>query len=317
MRRRLVLVVLIAVILAVPLLGTREAFSGDRTKIRFGALPVLQALPLYVAQEKGLFAKASVEVEIIPFNAAAERDIALSARSVDGYFGDLIASMVLIGNGLDIRVVATNYDSRKDRRMIAVLGKPGCKYHSVADLADVPVALSSNSVIDFVTEQLLTSGGVPQKRVASLEAKNIGLRMQMLLSGQVEAAALPEPLATAAIAKGAVLLADDSGLAPSQTVLGFTGSFIKKHPETVKAFLRVINEANRITNTDPDSVRAVMVEYCRLPESLKRDYPVPRFPVLHAPDKESVETVAAWLKKRGVINTSLKYGQVVDAGFLP
>jgi NitT/TauT family transport system substrate-binding protein len=317
LRHRLILVVMISVILAVPLLAAREAFSGNRTKIRFGALPVLQALPLYVAQAKGLFAKASLKVDIIPFNAAAERDIALSARSLDGYFGDLIASIVLIGNGLDIRVVATNYDSRKDRRMIAVLGKPGCKYHSAADLADVPVALSSNSVIDFVTEQLLTARGVPEKRVVSLEAKNIGLRMQMLLSGQVEAATLPEPLATAAIAKGAVLLADDSGLGPSQTVLGFTGSFIKKHPETVKAFLRVLNEAARITDTEPDSVRAVMVEYCRLPESLKRDYPVPRFPVLHAPDIESVNTVAAWLKKRGVIKTSLKYGQVVDAGFIP
>ena len=79
-------------------------------------------------------------------------------------------------------------------------------------------------MIDYVTETLLKSKGVPKDKYMTVETKNIGLRMQMLLSGQVEAATLPEPLVTAAIAKGAVLLADDSGLAASQTILAFLGS---------------------------------------------------------------------------------------------
>jgi NitT/TauT family transport system substrate-binding protein len=293
------------------------AQAGEPTKVRFGVLPVLQALPLFVAQERGIFAKHGLDVELIPFNTAAEKDIALSTGSIDGYFGDILTPIVLKANGRDVTIVATNYDTRKDRRMFAVLGKPGGKAKSAADLADVPVAISSNSVIDYVTERLLTSKGVAEGKVASIEAKNIGLRMQMLLSGQVEAATLPEPLVTAAIAKGAVLLAEDSGLGESQTVLVFSGPFMKQRGQAVKAFLAAQNEANRLINSDPDSVRGIMVEHVRLPEPLKANYPVPRFPELFPPDKEAVQAIVKWLQKRGVITPALTYEQVVNAGFLP
>jgi NitT/TauT family transport system substrate-binding protein len=141
--------------------------------------------------------------------------------------------------------------------------------------------------------------------------------MQMLLSGQVEAATLPEPLVTAAIAKGATLLGDDSGLKGSQTVLVFAGTFLKERPDAVKAFLGAVNEANALINSQPDAVRGVMVEHVRLPDALKEKYPVPRFPQLHAPDKESVLSVAEWLKKRGIIQPTLTYEQVVDGSFIP
>jgi NitT/TauT family transport system substrate-binding protein len=294
-----------------------ESSASKKVVIRFGVLPVLQALPLYVAQEKGFFARFGVNVDLVPFNTAAEKEIALSAGSIDGYFGDLVTATVLKGNGRDVAIVATNYDTLRDRRMFGILAKPGGKYKSLLDLAGVPVAVSSSSVVDYVTETLLTSAGAPIDNVATIEAKNIGLRMQMLISGQVEAATLPEPLLTAAIAKGAILLADDSGLSASQTVLVFAGPFLKDHPAAVKEFLKSVTEAQRLINSEPDSVRAVMVEHVRLPEALRDSYPVPRFPDLHAPDKEAVLNIARWLKKRGVIRPELTYGQIVNASFIP
>jgi NitT/TauT family transport system substrate-binding protein len=313
MRFRTVAVLLI-VVAGVAVGGWARA--QESVKIRFGVLPVLQALPLFVAQEKGIFAKHGVDVELVLFNAASEKNIALASGSIDGYFGDLLTVIVLKANGRDVTTVATNYDTRKDKRMFAVLGKPGGKYKSAADLAEVPVAVSSNSVIDYVTSLLLTAKGVPEDKVATIEAKNIGLRMQMLLSGQVEAATLPEPLATAALAKGAVLLADDAGIGESQTVLVFSGAFMKKHAKDVKAFLAAQDEANKLISSDPDSVRGVMVEYVRLPQPLKATYPVPRFPALFAPDKDAVQAIGNWLQKRGVIAQALTYEQVVDAGLL-
>jgi len=278
---------------------------------------VLQALPLFVAQEKGIFARVGVNVELIPFNTAAEKDIALSSGNIDGYFGDLVTPTVLKANGRDVAIVATNYDTRRDRRMFGVLAKPGAKYKSLSDLAGVPVAISSNSVVDFVTETLLVSAGAPVDKIATVEFKNIGLRMQMLLSGQVEAATLPEPLLTAAVAKGALLLADDSGLSTSQTVLVFAGPFLKNHPDAVRDFLKAVNEAQRLINAAPDTVRAVMVEHVRLPDPLRDSYPVPRFPDLHPPDKEAVLNIAGWLRKREVIRPDLTYDQIVNASFIP
>ncbi len=139
----------------------------------------------------------------------------------------------------------------------------------------------------------------------------------MLLSGQVEAAGLPEPLVTAAIAKGAILLGDDSGIQASQTVLAFTGPFLKNQPAAVKNFLVALNKAAALISNKPDEIRTIMVEHVRLPEPLKTTYPVPRFPDLHAPDQHAVLEIASWLKDRGIIKEALSYEQVVDAGFLP
>ncbi len=314
MRLRDLMLMLVVIVMA-GLHG--EGWCAEKpAKIRFGALPVLQALPIYVAQDKGLFTKAGLDVDIIAFNTAAEKDIALSTGNIDGYFGDLVTPIVLRGNRRDIAIVATNYDTTYDRRMFAILCKPGSPYKSVPDLTSVPIAISSNTVIDYVTEVLLKSNGVSNDKYATLETKNIGLRMQMLLSGQVEAATLPEPLVTAAIAKGAMLLADDSGLAASQTVLAFSGSFLAGHGPSVKTFLKTLEEAGALIQQNPEAVRSVMVEHARLPEALKATYPVPRFPKPHAPAKNAVGSVAEWLKNRGVIKTAPTYEQVVNAGFV-
>jgi NitT/TauT family transport system substrate-binding protein len=308
---------LVGASLVMSYLGADYAQSGEKTKMRFGTLPVLQSLPLYVARDKGFFGKAGVDVELIPFNTAAEKDIALTTKNIDGYFGDLFTPIVMKSNGRDVRIVATNYDTSHDRRMFAVLGKPGSAYGSVKDLAGVPVAVSSNSVIDFVTFKLLTAAGVSPSEVQTIESKNIGLRMQMLLSGQVEAATLPEPLVTAAAAKGAPVLADDAGIPESQTILLFTGTFIEKHPEAVKAFLNAVSEASRLTNSQPDAVRPIMVKHVRLPKPLKDKYPVPRFPDLHAPKADTVRTAVGWLKDRGVLNKRVTYKELVDDRFIP
>ncbi len=106
--------------------------AKEPVKIRFGALPVLQALPIYVAQEKELFLKAGADVDVIIFNTAAEKEIALSTGNIDGYFGDLVTPIVLRGNGRDVSIVATNYDTAHDRRTFAILSKPGSPYTSLS-----------------------------------------------------------------------------------------------------------------------------------------------------------------------------------------
>ncbi len=314
-RKGYIVVTLLAAALFLICLQTLAA-SPEKREIKFGVLPVLQALPLYVAQDKGLFVKNRVSVQLIPFNTASEKDIALSTGAIDGYFGDLVTPVVLKGNGRDVVIVAANYDTRYDRRMFAVLGRPGGPYKTASDLVSVPVAVASNSVVDLNTETLLKQSGLASDKIAYTEVKNIGMRMQMLLSGQVEAAALPEPLVTAAVAGGAILLADDSGLATSQTVLAFSTPFARQNPETIRAFLKAQGEAAALINSDPDSVRSVMVEHVRLPESLKKSYPVPKFPQPDVPDKTALDTISQWLKQRNVIHGAVQFGEIVDGSFL-
>ena len=45
---------------------------------------------MFTAAEKGFFEKEGLEVELILFNSAMEKDVALTAGRIEGYFGDLI-----------------------------------------------------------------------------------------------------------------------------------------------------------------------------------------------------------------------------------
>lgn len=315
LRKSLIAFLTLSVVAGALVVPGSRAESAEN-KIRFGALPVLQALPLFVAREKGFFRNAGVDVDLVPFNTAAEKDIALTSGSIDGCFADLFTPLVLAGNGVKIRIVATNYNTRQDRRMFALLGKPGGTYKSVKDLAKVPVAVSSNSVIDYVTESLLIAGGVPKKEVATVESKNIGLRMQMLLTRKVEAATLPEPLVTAAVGKGAILLADDKGLEASQTVLVFSRDFVETNRTAVEKFLAAVRQANKLINEKPDAVRGVMVKNVRLPGPLRDRYPVPGFPELQVPEEKTFHQVVQWLEGRMKFRNPITYRDVVDGKYL-
>ena len=296
-------------------------FSGvlakDKMTINFGVLPALQALPLFVADSRGLFSKNGVNVDLILFNTTAEKDIALVSGSLQGCFADLVTPMILKGNGRNVVLVARTYDTRLDRRMFAVLSKPGSKTKSIKDLKGKAVAISSNSVVDLVNERLHIEAGVSRDEIDTIESKNIGLRFQALMTGQIEAAVLPEPLVTVAISKAAQMLGDDSGLGESQTVLVFSGDFIRNKTDLVRRFLVAVQEANNLINENPDSVRDVMVDKVRLPESLKSQYPVPKFPNLAAPDRDSLNSVLSWLMQRKVIQANISYEQVVNDKLLP
>ena len=294
-----------------------EKPAGESRTIKFGTLSVLQSLPLFVADEKDFFDQAGLEVELIPFLTAAEKDIAMKARAIDGYFGDLFTPVVLENNGVDISIVASCYSTQKDRRMFAILTKPGGGYLSAEDLAGIPVAASSNTVIHYVIEKLLTANGVTADKIELLESKNIGLRFQMLTTGQVEAAALPEPLISAAAAQGAGIIADDAGLSTSQTVLIFSEDFIKRNPGTVKRFLRAVETASKYIAANPDSARSAMVEYARLPEPMMTKYPIPKFPELFLPEVGDMTEVIVWLTEKGVVNQKLTYENLVNDSFLP
>jgi len=294
-----------------------EQTPADQGPIRFGTLPVLQALELYVAESQEFFQEAGVQVELIDFSGAAEKDIALAAGQLDGYFGDLFTPVAQRANGIDLTIVATNYTTRADRRMFGVLAGPQSDVQSLRDLAEIPVAISSNSVIHYVTEELFRLEGGDVTQLATIESKNIGLRMQMLMSGQVEAATLPEPLLTAAQAGGARLLADDHALPMSQTVLAFHSEVLKRNPQAVRQFLSAVDRAGQWIEANPDSARSIMVSRVRLPEPLRASHPIPKFPALEVPAEAHVLAAADWLRLKKAIPEPSSLETAVDGSFIP
>ena len=305
-----VLLILAAMVALFP--GSTKAAD----KIAFGVLPVMQALPLFVAQEKGLFAEEGVEVELIPFRSGLEKDAAMAAGQTQGYFGDMLTSMILGANLMPVRMVATIFNTTGDQRMFAILAAPGMGKPSLSDLARKGIAGSSNTVIEYVTTKLLESE-TPGAKLKMIETKNILARMPMLLQGQVPGAVLPEPLVTLVEGKGATVVADDRGLGITPTTLLFTNDFINRNTDAVRSFLRAVSRASALINQDQEMARPIMIKYARIPEPLQQSIAIPVFIPPAVPEKELVMDVYNWLNNKGVLKNELTFDEMVRGDLLP
>lgn len=285
--------------------------------INFGTLPVLQALPLFVAAQKGYFREQGITVNLIGFNSAMEKDVAISSGQIAGYFGDMMTPMVLNANNVPVKMVATIFNTPKKQRMFAILTSPKHTGKILSEVSKEGIGGSSNTILEYLSTRLLKSKGVQANQIKLIEIKSIPIRLQMLLSGQIPAAGLPEPLATLAEQKGAKALIDDAGAGISSTVLVFNEQFLKTNPELLTPFFIAINKASLYINTHHDEVRAIMNHECRVPEPLQKSFPIPEFHKLTAPDYNQIMDVYIWLREKKIIKTDKSYKQFVYDGNLP
>jgi|GEM_PF-5816873 len=93
-------------------------------KIRLGILPVPDTLPLQVAAGEKLFARHGLEVELVPFASALERDTAMQTGNLDGYFGDMVATLLLIKAGVPLSAVLVSYASTPGQPMFGLVTSP-------------------------------------------------------------------------------------------------------------------------------------------------------------------------------------------------
>lgn len=311
---RIVAVTMLYLTVLLTLLSPGRLLAAE--PISFGVLPVIQALPLYVAADKGFYGEEGLEVELVTFRSGLEKDAAMAAGKTQGYFGDMLTSIILGANQIPMRMVATVYNTTGDQRMFAVLAAPGTGGTNLVELAQKGIAGSSNTVIEYVTEKLLERESSGPDFIM-IETKDIMARVPMLLSGKVPGAVLPEPLVTLAESRGATVVADDRGMGITPTTLLFSQDFLEKRPGEVRAFLRATTKASNLISREPESVRPIMVKYTRVPGPLQQTFEVPKFDPPSVPEKNLVMDSYMWLRNKGILKKELTFEQIVRGDLLP
>ncbi len=301
--------ILFGIILALILAGcVAQEKKTTETKIKVGILPIEDALPFVVADDEGLFKKHGVDVEVIKFQSAMERDAALTSGQINAVLTDPLAVILLRNGGVDVQIVSLCLGKTPQEGVFTILAAPNSSIKTVKDLEGKEIAISSNTIIEYVTDKMLD--GI---KVEKVEIKSIPLRLQTLLDGKVDAATLPEPLASLAVMKGAKKLISDADLPESisQTVIVFKRDFIKSHPEEVKKFLAAYDEAVERINTNPAKYRQKFIEIARVPKPLAESYKMPKYPKSQVFPKEFYESYLEWAMKKKLIKEKIPYEEAV------
>ncbi len=287
----------------------------EMRQVRIGTLPTEDALPLWVAQEEGMFAEYGIdEIEIITFQAAQERDAAFAAGAIDAYMGDIIVAALMEAGGTPVTISTIMLGATPDEGRFGIVAAPESGYNDIAALAGVPIGTSTGTIQEYVVDGLMAEAGIASADVVKEEVNKVPVRFELLMNNQLGAAALPEPLLSLAEFQGATLLADDLGGANlSQTVLVFSDDFLVEDGgiETMDALLQVWDEAATLINGDPDVWRDTLVEQARLPEPIKDSYRVNAYPMHQAPAQSEVDAVLSWMEDLDLLSESVTYENLV------
>jgi NitT/TauT family transport system substrate-binding protein len=291
--------------------------SGDSApaaaKVRIGTLTTEDALPLWVAERDGLFKKAGLDVAITVFQSAQERDAALTAGAIDGFMGDIIAVAALRAGGVPVKVTTIMLGATPAEGRFGIVVAPGSKITTLEELKGVPVGTSSGTIQEYVLDGLMGQVGIALDQVKKEEVKKVPVRFELLMTGKLQAAALPEPFLSLAEKQGAALIADDTeGANLSQTVLVFSEKYLgdAAGAAAVGTLLDVWDEAVTVVNKAPGAFRSLLVEKARIPKPLESTYEVNTYPTHQLPTEEQVSDVLDWMKGAGLLTKPLTYADL-------
>lgn len=290
--------------------------ARDRT-LKMALLPILDVLPFYVARDKGYFEAEGIEVELVPVKSAQERDALLQAGEVDGALTDLQGVALFNRESSQLKVVAKARKAYPDYPHFRIVAAPGFVVNGPEDLAGVPVGISQNTIIEYLTDRLLVSWGLPPDQLAVEEVSAIPVRFELLMEGQLKAAILPEPLGEAALAGGGSLIVDDTQFTQfSQSVLVFTTPALDQKPDTIDAFLAAWSNAVADINQNPNEYRSVLVDNIPVPPPIQGSYNVPRYPDNEITSRAEWEDVVQWAQEKGLLDGPVPYERSVEKKFV-
>lgn len=315
MLRHIFFITITALFLTSCAFGTKPT---EDTSLKMGLLPILDVLPFYIARDKGYFEEEGIQVELVPVKSAQERDALMQAGEIDGQLNDLVSTALFDRETSQIKIVAKARKAYPDFPQFRILAAPGVNITGPDDLIGVPIGISQNTVIQYMTDRVLAEWGLPPDQISIEEVSAIPTRFELLMEGQLRAAMLPDPLAQAAISAGASLIVDDAEIPQfSQSVLSFSTTSLQNKPNTIRAFLRAWNKAVDDLNQDPNAYRDLLIENTAVPESIQGSYNVPQFPKGEITGEAEWNDVVDWAQEKGLLDEPIPYERAVDTSFMP
>lgn len=283
----------------------------EKTVLRIGVMPDVDSIPLIVAANNGYFKDEGVDVEIQHFKSAQERDSALQSGKIDGAISDVLAAAFAKDGGFDVKITSMTTGSYK-----LVVNKD-MGINNIKDMKGKDVALSTNTIIEYVTDMILEKAGLKTTDINKVAIPQIPTRLEMLQSGKVDAATLPEPMATEAIKNGALLLDSSDALGINPGVMIFTADSLKKSPKGIKSVYDAYNKAVEYLNNQPVSTYMdIIIKESGFPEDIKDSMQLPTYTKAATPSKEDVDSVMEWLTGKKLIKKSFSYDELVDDEFV-
>lgn len=272
-----------------------------------GVMPDVDSLPFIFARELGYFKAAGVEVKIEQFKSAMDRDAAIQAGAVDGAVSDMLAVAFFQEGGVDAKITSFTDGSYK------VIGAANESAKTMKELSGKDVAVSRNTIIEFITDSALAAEGLTGDDVSKKAIPKIPARLEMLAAGQLSGATLPEPIASMAVKNGGHVITDSEKLGMNPGVMMFTRTALKEKRESIAAMYRAYDRAVKYLNETPaKEYMQIVIDKGGFPPAVKDGILLPKYRPAALPSEKDWLLCQKWLLDKKLTTRKLDFKAVTE-----
>jgi NitT/TauT family transport system substrate-binding protein len=302
-------------------------------QVKVGTTNVASDVGFFIAEQKGYFRDAGIDVTTTTFASAAKMIAPLGTGELDVGGGTVAAGLYnAVERGINIKVVADKasveegyeYSTLLVRKDLADSGR----YKSLADLKGMTVATASQGAgSESALNEALKKGGL---KFTDVNVVYMGFpeMFAALRNKAIDAGVTNEPTVTRAIEQGFAVRASKRAIYPGQqtAVVLYADEFIDKRravaQKFMNAYIRALRDYNdalkdgHIAGPGADDVIAILTKYTRIKDpKVYRDM----VPFAANPNGQVNKTTLAndwdFFKSRGLISGHVTVDRVIDNSF--
>jgi NitT/TauT family transport system substrate-binding protein len=239
-------------IVALSLIVAESAGAAERVHI---AVPTWVGFgPLYIARDKGFFAKHGIDAVLTPSEEAKQHYPLLLAGKYDMVAGTVGTSVLYIKNADDLQYVTLLDDSNGGDGVVA-----GNEVTTLAGLKGKTIGVNVASVSEFYLNFLLREAGLSEKDVTVVDMSPAEAG-KAFIAKRVDAAVTWEPFLSGAKRTDFGHLLADSSTVPGllADALIVRKPFLRDHPAAVRGVVAAWNEAVAFVTANPTEATEMM-----------------------------------------------------------
>ena len=267
--------------------------SAENVKLRVAYIPVATWLPMWIAKDKGIFAKNGLDVEASKFP-----NLAMLPGVVGKQF-DLVPTTApdlinAAASGLDVVAVAGQTIETSGNKTYQVMVRKDSGIKGPKDLEGKRIANPGvSSVMHVALLHWMKVNGADPSKVKPVETPFTHM-MDQLKAKRIDAAESLQPFVGQMLGAGFVSLGAPMLSVGDPTLFPFwmaQGKWARDNPEVIKKWIASLEEALKLLKSDDAMARAVMAKYTGLPPKVVARIPYPHYQFTIKP-----EQIAVWQK---------------------
>ena len=285
--------------------------STELQPLTLGMLPTLDGLPFHIAKAQGIYDSLGLDLTILSFNSAYDRDAAFQFKSLDGMITDYPSAVTLQAiHHTDLGIIL-----KHDGYFCFIVSKES-GINQLQELNEKIIAVSHNTIIEYATGQLLNKAGISQAEVNKPEIAQLPLRLQMLQYDQIDASFLPDPAASIAMNARHRSLISTQELGIDFTVTAFSREAINEKRREIELLITGYNLGIDYIKMHPQKEwKQVLIEI-GVPENLTGLIALPVYRKAERPSADALDKAVTWLKTNNRISqTYSEYKNLIDTTF--